>query len=411
MELEHFFKRFGGFAPEHDWEHMVRTSKEGLKGLFGKDVIDYVQTRVSAQAYPTDVEHQDIASIINEINREIPLNVHGRLHSKYGVDLYALLARGKFLDKYGRVNKSAKSFLSVLGDGYPQSIDKNLSRLGKLWTSFSPISFDVKVRITADPLSFAMLGEYGDADSDSCFRQGGEREKDKYRLGQTTDSFVVLINSIHNDEWSLPNARMWGVYEEKQETIHLSNFYCDETINVSDGEIACLMTKVFKELSEERFNNVFYNRFDSDDSDDLYVNPNPVSFSCRKSIERCYLKVDTFMLERAFAHCEMCEEPIDTEDEAYSIGDFFYCSGCAEEAHYCEFCGHVSFNDVEFEMVTVSLHPPHREELVCDHCIEKDCYRCDDCEELFHENLVTNFEGNAYCHDCYESLPLESEEA
>lgn len=138
--------------------------------------------------------------------------------------------------------------------------------------------------------------------------------------------------------------------------------------------------------------------------------------------------------------CEDCGRSLNSEDDVIWVGDYVYCSSCADS---CERCGDYFANDDLYtytvpgryystgricercmerhdyaecnicgNIVPVDYWRATEEgTVVCDDCIDDNTFTCDKCDELHDADDDHELNGKHYCSNCYEEMKEELEDA
>lgn len=94
-----------------------------------------------------------------------------------------------------------------------------------------------------------------------------------------------------------------------------------------------------------------------------------------------------------FTTCSDCCEIIWFID-ATTINSNYVCESCVENYSYCDHCNtHVSSDEIS------SAIRRGREISICNSCFQSDFARCSNCDNIFHDSIITN----DLCYDCYDS--------
>ena len=78
--------------------------------------------------------------------------------------------------------------------------------------------------------------------------------------------------------------------------------------------------------------------------------------------------------------CEQCE---------LDYGD-----GLNDKYTYCDCCG--------VRMIANDGIIVGGNELICQDCYEKECFICDECDEVFYKDELHVHEGKNYCEECFK---------
>ena len=330
-ELERFLREEGGFAPPLGWSKLVLQSKNNLKKVLGESALDF-ESPLSSVVKEGESHQPVISGFLKETADSIEnrFSINKTIVAKYGLTLHEALSRQTISDPQGRQAKASRVLQrelhaqgKVVTARDSEFLQSCLSRIGQIKSEHSPSKVEVDIVVSSHPSSFAHLGHYGSyVDSCSCFRQGGERQRDKYRLGLLEDSFVVLLRDPKTRE---VHGRCWGLYDKAIDAFHLSNFYGR---HAPREEIIKAFRVFIKRITGEEYlfaqEDLLYF-----DEDLLYVNERSETIS-RTEMERCecYYELDREMISCPFGICADCGDEIEEEDDAFSIDRDILCEAC-----------------------------------------------------------------------------------
>lgn len=146
---------------------------------------------------------------------------------------YKGIKTSKHISEYAKV--------ANLSDDQKKELDRLLSALGNEWAKARVKEQKVFTTLSTEAKAFALLGHYG-ADWNSCFKQGGAKNSNKFHLGECENTFVFLVHDTNCkgvDSSSKNWARAWGFFDPKQNVVNFTNLYL--TKHLSQGNALEIM--------------------------------------------------------------------------------------------------------------------------------------------------------------------------
>lgn len=261
---KNFFDR-NGFTNDHiDFSRWVSKSEGSHKNLLKKFGSSYLQRDFIIDGSPV-VSNHDILDIAESIKSIIP-----QYFKNYGlspIDIVSpTIRRGDH-----NIIKTSKHLCSFvrseeayghLSKSQVFAINKYIADLGKHWKSNKLQHGSYTVTMCFDPKSFLLLGHYG-PDSSSCFRQMSSSELHKFCIGQTENTFVILIRNNNTDTFP-PNknhARIWGHLNTNDDIWNFCNLYLCE--NIQEDTVKYLLLQFVQSIDQE-FKILLSNKFSLD---------------------------------------------------------------------------------------------------------------------------------------------------
>jgi hypothetical protein len=226
---------YGGYEPKNQevWFDLVQDSHvelrrkiDGVQSIIKHDIKEF-QKPLSPQVYgrfttaldkilpgffgyPGENARSDFAT---------PYNFKGIKHSKIVT---------RYIELYCQFNNTIK-----------KDVDKILEQLGQKWANGKTQSMTLYSRLDTTARGFAQIGHYG-VDRDSCFKQNGCHNHDKYNLGGLDNTFVLLLSECGNFD-NIDNicGRMWGFYKPRNKTVNFCNLYVDKGFSRGNAVEVC----------------------------------------------------------------------------------------------------------------------------------------------------------------------------
>ena len=295
-----FVDRHTGINPNKRWFNSVQSAHKDLRNFIGgiRYSLDIEIKQNDQDSLPRNIREDFLDQIACEIGYELlesifdedPINVIGNTYATYN-------GRQVKVSKHIRTNTKRE-----WGKDSPRLniVDDLLSSLGQKIEQWQPKDRECTVEMYTSAKSFMMLGHYG-CDTCSCFKQGGERQYDKINLGQTKNTFVLVIKD-HNTE-KKNDIRCWGFANADFSNFTVTNAYFNSG---SHGVIRSALRKLLKEITS-----INYNSFDrcitneEDSCNGVYLNFDDLTLTTQS--------IPPFIL---FDPYEVYESPETAEEES-----------------------------------------------------------------------------------------------
>lgn len=109
--------------------------------------------------------------------------------------------------------------------------------------------------------------------------------------------------------------------------------------------------------------------------------------------------------ERSRYRCDSCEDRLDEDDCMPSENGTIYCESCYyERFSTCNRCGREESAD-DVETVNISIRRGRLTESWCRHCVEEHAFSCEECEEIFKDDLQFETKDGCFaCESCFNSF-------
>lgn len=433
--------RHGGFFPcdIDKWHDKVEENHQDIRNWLGgvrKSII------IKLNAQQNQASEELARPIINSILNTIPdyLNCYGFDESVF---LSPSIRQGTHNSI--RVGKHIRSYAENYLRNDPsrdytlRDLDRKLAALRTIWAKAKTQPSTLEVTLTTSPRAFVLLGHYG-PDADSCFRNGSDKTADKFVMGQSKDSFVLVISKLNEGTSKFEQvARAFGFTSNNFKYISVCNFYYSDGLSEGDSIEAI---KTFVEQINGESYKLLENKIDSlpyGDGEALplmekYIRSVGRSVFLNKFAQWTFVPatINDIPKQAYFPdingikifecpHCQkMCTSNLDwTEVDGISI-----CIRCASKALVCEITRTLTLkplveivNEIgETKNVLASYakdfvvcaccNRPHINGLclngksICVECQETECSQCDECNRTFLNEGVEDFEDLELCEDC-----------
>ena len=349
------FDKYGGQPFNEGWFDRVQKSHAKLRNQIGGLTFE-AEVELKDGQGPASKRKAD--PIIKEIKEVFP-SLHDYLRMKYdGIPKLEelLLWPNMPLDNH-RQPKTAKKVLELYDEykryyqyDYPQGkkkLAKLLSDLGIIWARSRTKGAKYNVLLTTKAEAFAQLGHY-EVDEGSCYGQGGCRDHNKGFLGETENTFVVLIR-----EKGKIIARFWGFASCKYEHYNVCNFYMAK--GVQEGNIVGSLRGFFAALKDVPTDKIYIHEDlvsasenDQDEERVIYLNDyGSFTFSTDKDLK----SKQTIKVKReleVIGVCAKCRRELseDAEDDTRDVDGITICEICSEDAQYCSISKEYTFEEV-----------------------------------------------------------------
>lgn len=286
------------------------------------------------------------------------------------------------IDSHSRKRKSSKIILDKFNKLKLFELESIVSKFGQFWTkSIIPLEckdLEVDINLTTSAKAFILLGHYG-PDSDSCFNSNGDNWDNKFTLGQTEDTFVILIS----DPQTKKNlARLWGWYSKEIEALHFCNIYRRGSKLMHDGVVFAILCDLYQKI----FNKPPIRIFDAIEvKTGIYHNEKSFDISLCSSMPIIKLRNDELILYsnikdiRDGEMCLGCNRLI-CSDEIVCIKQGNFCILCLENTFdRCSWCGSYHKKD---SLVPQQYISDEKIQKVCEDCRSHHCIKCKKCDSL-----------------------------
>lgn len=434
--LEVFRSRNGGWYPGDikGWFDRVNQSHQFLRTKLGGIRREY---NISLKSQQKPIAMADALPFINEILNIVPGYLEkDKLPLTKEVFLQPTMSRGTH--QAIRVGKDVRAYAELIlrysldKASQMKKLDTALAKLGELWARAKTSETELEATISTSPRSFMLLGHYG-PDQDSCWRQGSDKTRDKYALGQSPNTFTVTIAAHKNNK--LKNvARCFGWTNEYFETINTANYYFADKFSEGDG-LEILKT-IFSSLWNDKLEmheDRQYIPEDKDGKGQVFHNQygrwtfTKGQGSVIKRSSDCEFHPYLDMIKRF--KCPKCRREYGSNDKDWSIVDEIYvCPICVDDSFLCELTNTRTFKDLvgylhdngEYMMVkpssvvdaancascgikhAIQMHTPDKR-IVCTDCFEAEYEECESCHSFVPNEEMADLGDMDICDICLEN--------
>jgi hypothetical protein len=441
--VETFKKKYGGWYP-HDikgWYNRVEKSHASIRNtLLGDKVRKEFIFDLKSQQNPISAE--DAEPHINEILKIVPDYL---IDYKFQKDAFLKPIVQDGTHNAYKVSKHVRTYAEKVYHHSPEKnavlkpLDKALAQLGELWKKARSSDTQLEATISTSPRAFLLLGHYR-PDVDSCFRQGSDKTKDKYALGQTPNTFVVSIASKHPTQDRLQNvARCYG-WTNDNTVFNTANYYFVKGFQEGDG--IEVLKRIFQSLTGNPMDMYEERQYMYDDK--LYDPARHVFHNTYArwtfvkqgaGVPGIQLFSPVLDLVKKFK-CPNCGRDSGGDDRNWhEVDDMYLCSRCIEGAFRCELTDTLTFrppvpllNEEGFE---IKVHPKVASEYarcqacsrhhivsiktpddrtLCSECFEVEFTECEACHTPTKEDCLLNIGDRELCIECFEKGELPFEE-
>lgn len=297
-----------------------------------------------------------------------------------------------YCNKSSHANQRVTKILSKFIDTFV-TIDKKdsykiLSDLGNLWNKNRNYELDCEVTLSTRAIDFLRLGKY-EVDEDSCFCDERSCYFNKYSLGQTKNTFVLIFRKSKEII-----ARAWGFFNKENEIFNVSNFYFRKDIH--EPTIISICKLFFADLMSVDYNDLFIYKGKVKVRSGIYHNKcGNYSFSIDDKIYIQDLMTDADPYSRPDI-CNHCENNADSKS-IWGIKGLI-CSRCQRVYKKCQYSGLLDqcvedAQDENGQIIKVSSS-----------IINDDFLQCLECEIPC---IIHSLE-NGLCKKCVKTLELQN---
>ncbi len=385
-----FTKKYGGFQTSDKWVKRVEENHQKLRDMIGGVRL----TRA--------IELKDVVPAVNFDDIDKPTLSLLSMIPKYFFDYKfnrkdlcvptvqkgdnAGTKWGKHIQTWCKRNNVDKETID--------KIAKITSALGEAWARSKTQKVTMHVTLTTDPKAFCLIGHYG-VDNGSCFRQHGCNQTHKYMIGQTLNTYVLLVSSepdgfeqAHDDlNAKFPLlARYWGVANDELDIFGLVNWY--QKKNEPEGNVYNATEQFFAELlGVEKIKR---------HNDQIKVPP----VYQNKVVNWCVCKPSkpfspqTFIMAQGqlndFVPCELCKETFTNGSEGSPVDGKYVCNECKSQLQTCQHS-----RKLTFKKLVKALSHDGKEIMVSSQFVDERIYI--EFDGLFYHNkLLIKLENNHF---------------
>jgi hypothetical protein len=337
-----FYQKYKGIRPQKDWfRYSVKAHEKIAEFLGGQNKSLKIELDDKQCLVDQKIALQYAALLVVEIPSYFQVN------QVTIADLSWPFIKNKGNKKWGKDIRQFIDNESKLGKQYNiDKINDIISKLGQEWVKCKTVKDTCYVTMSVSPQTFCLLGHYyPDKYHDSCFKQKGQHNIDKYVLGQSENSFVILISKdpiINLDEQKKQIlARCWGL-TRSLERWHLTNLYY--VPDIKEGNAYKCLIKFFESLLNKEGLMPYDGRFSLEGA---YKNrTKTLSFFNNNSpiADYFYLnKKDGLESIKFCTWCKNCEDNLEDVDD-----NFHVCKSCVpnQGISRCEYSGHLTMQNL-----------------------------------------------------------------
>ncbi len=389
----------GGFFPNNpsEWFDNVESSHKGLREFLGGIRKESEIKLVDEQGL---LPVEEARMFVDQILDATPV---ARSYIEYNSwNLFGPTCK----DERGRTVKTAKHVRSVIAKHIKnlqfkeedaketiKRIDKILSTLGERWAAIRTTANNMQVKMTTSASAFALLGHHV-TDKDSCFRQRKENDWNKYALGQTPDTFVMLINKNGHRL-----ARYWGFTNKQYNVVNVCNGYVAKGTQMGDAQAA--ISQFLGDLWKTDKISLVQHHVEVDRG--VYHNKGRPDWTFYTT-PKIQLQNLVPVMEgiRDYVICHSCRQEWATS-ETDIIDGHRYCKDCGRGAGQCCDCGARSFDIKKTAKIFSTTTHLYIDMHICDTCSIKDTYKtCERCNCLAYN---TKPDGKPFiCTSCISEI-------
>lgn len=426
-----FIRRNEGWKPRNLklWHSKVESSHQEIRGFLG-GVRRERRYKLASQQGKLPIGMREYYT--KEINAVVP---NYFTNSGYTPEILDLPTMTIGTHRAVRVAKTIRGQAEQILAGYGltdndyrtklKQLDKILSDLGSEWARARTSETEIEVNFSTSPRAFSLLGHLG-PDSDSCWRQTSDKTWQKYTLGQSKNTFVVIISKPDaKNKWKTV-ARCFGFAQKPFNIINLCNYYFAPGFAEGDGLAAIRM--FIEDLWQDSCE--FHEDKIAIHGKPLSVYQNPYgnwSFSKGKGS-----RIDDIQILRPdennirIFECPKCARIYKTDEDWYEVDEQFVCVRCVNAASRCELTGRYTFKPlVEYndrEGNVLMIHPDEAAKKqtcckcnnvfdavekvddtnVCKSCLEIFYTECDGCGKMASDMDVNDDGDLCLCPECME---------
>ena len=278
-----------------------------------------------------------------------------------------------------------------ISDEHSKEINKNLTKLTNLYKNIKIQNKDVTIILDTSAKAFLNLGKYT-VDSNSCFRDNRSNSDNKFSLGQTKNTFVLLIKEKEDFIF-----RSWGYFNQKDKIFNISNIYVASDF-LQSTYLHILKYFFASLLNEEDINKIFINKNKIKCEHYIYANSwGNFSFSLTEKIKHQYILTNIDNIKKLNDKFCLCCGKIKLNDENVYWGESQkrYCENCIKNMIYCEYDD--VFVDKDLPLVELILEDSS---IVKTKLLNIPAIQCDLCHRYALSDSVNFTEKGFICQIC-----------
>ncbi len=354
------------------------------------------ERKVEVQDSEESLKLEVVRPIVSELNREFD----GFASSLYGYGGESLLKTPMYTEGSHNAIKVTKIITkianSILNNPYAEhansvkvrklkQVNKITAKLGELWAKSKKTKATYFVTMSTAPISFLKLGMYG-VDNDSCFKPGGGNENNKFTLGKTKDTFIIVIK----DSNEKIVARCWGFASSDYTIWNISNLYFDP--KVTEGSIIGILNKFFEDIMEIP---LYLTADKIRGSYGVYHNPyGRFSFAPVKKIPFQEIWFD-INFQCSFCHVSRDDPP---ENQFYFVDQYICCEKCKKKNNIKNWC---EYSNKYTMSILVEGYDEEGLKINIASCYATSEFeQCSCCYKYYHSSLISLESGKAACLEC-----------
>lgn len=315
--FDKFHDKYGGFRPmflEQWFQRIDKTHEQirkilgGERAVYNIELNDKNNDQLEKINYYADLTIKIVPNYLskNDLDRSVFIN---GIIQKGTHDAIKLT---KHLSSYASDN---------CGSEEKNCISRYLSELGALWEKQIISDISLEILVSTEPSCFVSLGHYS-TDVDSCFRQNGSSQKDKYAFAQTLNTCVILIKNKSQKQGC---ARCLGFSNDEFNHFNIINYYFKKEVKEGDT-IAALKALVEKMLKKQ--NVMIKENIIECKKDDFYKNKY-FNLTFADNVTKVQqFKADQFMIKQC--HCTSCGRTMKNMENITIKNNSCLCESCSK---------------------------------------------------------------------------------
>jgi hypothetical protein len=393
--LDSFIKRNGGYFPKDlfKWYNKVEKTKTRFRTLLKGKRKDTFKISIKSSfnnSYNPEIEliKEKIKSLVPRYLEDNKLDDSVFYSQTLALSSHSAIKTTKHISKYAESYFKNKKYDNPNFDhqGNKESLINTLSELGKAWSKCKTNDIDLYVTISTTPAAFALMGHYG-CEKDSCFRQGSNKTRHKYAIGQSSETAVITIADKKDDKF-INIARFICYYNCDSRSLHLLNLYFRNSH--AEGDLLESIKSIYKVLFQTEDVNIYEGLnfwAQREIHRNEYGNISLVPNDKRPSETIINIDLDDIF----FSRCPRCRNS-GREEEFIEIDGAMVCQGCSLSCNVCELTGQRTFKQlVEFRTRKNEVLFGIKE------LVEKEHPKCERCKVNFFKKEIP------ICEDCYDN--------
>jgi hypothetical protein len=385
-KFEEWFDNFvtdngGGYKPNDNWFNNVQKAHKNLREFLGGDKKTML---VDLKANQKAADEAKVKPLIEDLFKTWP-SLDSFVHDKNDLLRPIINVDGKGIKTGKAIMRWADDYL--IDKDTKNKLNNIISKLGSGWAHAKSVECQLTVMLSTTAKAFCLLGHLG-PDEESCFAAGGCNDDHKFVLGQTENTFVLLVKENGKNI-----ARFWGFATPDRKIFTLSNMYL--AAGASEGSIFEAIRHFFGGLLRVDVSKIKEYNDIAKIGEGIYFNGDTWSFTTLTNPKKIKLVPNQEGISND-VQCPHCNESWDADEINFEeVDGINVCYNCYDDANYCDYSDSKTLEEI-VTFVDKTGHQLYVKESLIKKEGWKKCSICDHhCEKPYEFNA-----RKRYCQSC-----------